>query len=261
MKIKALGWRPSLPDHRDLALKLRVSPVLKDDVDLRTVPNYQPVWDQEELGSCTAHGVSFVDQFVQIKEGKPIKMPSRLQAYYCTRVLEGTVDYDAGASVRDALKAIAKFGLAPALLWPYHIAKFKTQPPQNVMDAAQDRKATQYLALRQTENAMEQCLAEGYPFAFGFTVYQSFENIGNNGIVPMPTKDESMLGGHCVAAVGFVRNSVASRYNLPQGDGGWIIGRNSWGVSWGDRGHFYMPYAYVQDDNLSSDFWTIRACQ
>jgi C1A family cysteine protease len=41
----------------------------------------------------------------------------------------------------------------------------------------------------------------------------------------------------------------------------WFIVRNSWGARWGLRGYFTLPYAYVTDDDLASDFWTIRVVQ
>jgi C1A family cysteine protease len=55
-----------------------------------------------------------------------------------------------------------------------------------------------------------------------------------------------MLGGHAVLAVGYDDN--AQRF----------IVRNSWGRRWGIAGYFTMPYAYLADDNLAADFWTIR---
>jgi C1A family cysteine protease len=251
--IKRLGWIPDLPDHRDLLLAPRpVTARLPKSVDLR--PQCQPVWDQGNLGSCTAHGSSFVDQFVQTKEGLPVVMPARLQVYYCTRMIEGTVDTDSGAMVRDALKAIAKYGVAPESAWPYKVSKFAVRPPASVIQMAAQHVCTQYMRLTKDLGHLKQCLADGYPFTFGFTVYDSFESdaVAASGIVPMPAKTESVLGGHCVAAVGY-------QDNRSYAGGGYFIVRNSWGLSWGQQGHCFMPYAYVTG-TLASDFWTIRKC-
>ncbi len=95
---------------------------------------------------------------------------------------------------------------------------------------------------------MKGCLFSGYPFVYGFTVYESFESedVARTGNVPMPSPGERVVGGHAVLAVGY------------DDDEGMFICRNSWGAEWGDAGYFYMPYAYLLDDNLSDDFWTIR---
>ena len=62
----------------------------------------------------------------------------------------------------------------------------------------------------------------------------------------MPAAGESVLGGHAVLAVGY--DDSQQRF----------IVRNSWGTGWGMQGYFTMPYAYLTERNLSSDFWTIR---
>lgn len=41
----------------------------------------------------------------------------------------------------------------------------------------------------------------------------------------------------------------------------WFAVRNSWGAQWGLKGYFTLPYAYLSDTNLASDFWTIRIVQ
>jgi C1A family cysteine protease len=95
---------------------------------------------------------------------------------------------------------------------------------------------------------MRGCLAEGYPFVFGFSVYESFEReeVAKNGKVNMPKKNEAQVGGHAVMAVGYLQSSKR------------FIVRNSWGTSWGMSGYFTMPFDYLLDENLSDDFWTIR---
>ena len=91
-------------------------------------------------------------------------------------------------------------------------------------------------------------MASGYPFVFGFTVYASFESdtVAQSGIVPMPTPGEKTMGGHAVMAVGY--DDPTQRF----------IVRNSWGDGWGMKGYFTIPFGYLLDQNLSSDFWTIH---
>jgi C1A family cysteine protease len=95
---------------------------------------------------------------------------------------------------------------------------------------------------------MKGCLASGYPFVFGFTVYASFESasVAQTGQIPMPQPGESILGGHAVLAVGYKDDEQK-----------WIC-RNSWSEKWGDQGYFYLDYQYLLNKGLSSDFWTIR---
>jgi len=95
---------------------------------------------------------------------------------------------------------------------------------------------------------MKGCLADGFPFVFGFTDYESFESaeVARTGMLQMPKPREGVVGGHAVLAVGY--DDKTERFMV----------RNSWGTSWGKRGYFTMPYSYMLTDNLSDDFWTIR---
>jgi C1A family cysteine protease len=244
------GWMRDLPDARDY---LYAAPLdkfatgLPANVDLR--PQCPPVYDQGQLGSCTANGIAAAIEFDQRKQGNKEFVPSRLFIYYNERVIEGTVSQDSGAQIRDGVKVVAKLGAPPETDWPYNIAKFAQKPPaQAYTDALQDL-ATSYTRVTQNLAQMQGCLADGYPFVFGFTVYQSFESqaVAKTGIVPMPAPGESVLGGHCVVAVG---------YNNPTRQ---FIVRNSWGTGWGLSGYFMMPYEYLISTNLASDFWTIRS--
>jgi C1A family cysteine protease len=62
----------------------------------------------------------------------------------------------------------------------------------------------------------------------------------------MPAAGERPVGGHAVLAVGY--DDKAQRFAV----------RNSWGSSWGQKGYFTIPYAYLTHPGLASDFWTIR---
>jgi C1A family cysteine protease len=112
--------------------------------------------------------------------------------------------------------------------------------------AAKKDQVLQYMSIQQTSFQLKACLAGGYPFVFGFTVYSSFMNIGSTGIMPMPQPDDSVEGGHAVMCVGY--DDILKHYTV----------RNSWGNGWGDKGYFYMPYDYMHNPDLVDDIWTIR---
>ncbi len=246
---KRYGWIRDLPDHRD---QLYAAPVaalqqLPSKVDLR--PKCPPVYDQGQLGSCTANAIAGAIQFDEMKEQlKQTPTPSRLFIYYNERVLEHTVKSDAGAQLRDGIKTVHKQGVCSEADWPYDITKFEEAPPNPCYQKAVDHKVVLYQKLVQNLNQMRGCLASGYPFVFGFTVYDSFESpeVARTGKVHMPAAGEQVLGGHAVAAVGYDDAQQC------------FIVRNSWADTWGVKGYCLMPYAYLTQPDLSSDFWTIR---
>jgi C1A family cysteine protease len=246
--ITRYGWVPDLPDQRDILYSAppAVLAKLPESVDLR--PNCPPIYDQGDLGSCTANAIGAAFQFEQMKQGVPNFIPSRLFIYYSERAIEHTIDSDSGAMIRDGIKSTVKQGVPPEELWPYKIEKFKTKPPSNIYAEAKKHQVLLYRRILQSLPQMRSCLATGYPFVLGFTVYESFESqaVAKTGDVPLPGAHEQVVGGHAVLAVGY--DDTQRRFLL----------RNSWGVDWGLKGYFTMPYSYLTQSSLASDFWTIR---
>jgi C1A family cysteine protease len=250
-KIARYGWLPDLPDQRDhfYAAPVALGGVLPARVDLR--PRCPPVYDQGQLGSCTANAIAAAIEFDRDKQKLPEFTPSRLFIYYNERVIEHTVDIDSGAQIRDGIKSVAKQGDCPEPEWPYVIARFRTKPPARCYADALQYRVILYQRLTPVLGQLKGCLASGYPFVFGFTVYESFESarVARTGHAPLPRSGERAIGGHAVVGIGY---DDARQ---------WFIIRNSWGSRWGIKGYFTLPYAYVTDDNLASDFWTIRVVQ
>jgi C1A family cysteine protease len=260
---KKYGWKRDLPDKRDKKHSfLKLGSIqygrfyfpyrhyLPSKIDLRD--KCPDIYDQGELGSCTANAIAAAYQFDEIKQATnaspEIFGPSRLFIYYNERNLENTVDTDAGASIRDSAKTINKTGVCHESLWPYIISKYTIKPTKRCYDDAKTHKSIEYKSLDQNLNDFKSCLNAGFPFVFGFMVYESFETdeVKTTGKMPMPdVKNEKAVGGHAVMAVGY-DDSISS-----------IIVRNSWGATWGDKGYFYMPYDYIVDSDLAGDFWTI----
>ena len=111
-------------------------------VDLRA--NCPPVYDQGQLGSCTANAIAAAIEFDRKKQRLTDFVPSRLFIYYNERVMEGTVSSDLGAQIRDGIKSVNKIGAPPETDWPYDIAKFAQKPPTKAYTDAKLDRAIQY---------------------------------------------------------------------------------------------------------------------
>ena len=242
-------WRADPPDTRDHIYQPPLGVTLPASVDLR--PYASPIDDQGQLGSCTGNAIAGAIDLIDKKTQNKILRVSRLFIYYQERLLEGSINYDAGAYIRDGIKACYTYGAPQESLWPYTISKFAVKPSTASYADALNRKVTGYQRCVDF-NSVKAAVAAGNPVIVGFTVYASFEGALNNttGMMPYPNvATEQVLGGHAVCIVGYNDNL----------NGGRFICRNSWGTGWGDRGYFYMPYQVIKNTSMSSDFWTISA--
>ncbi len=238
------GWVPDIPDRRDY-LYSAIRPVIRipERADLRA--GCSEIEDQGKLGSCTAQALSGNLEFLDKRMDGVYVDTSRLFIYYNERVIEDTVDYDSGASLRDGIKTLKNDGVCREVTWPYVISRFANKPPPKCYAEARGHLIESYHRLN-TPAEMLACLAEGYPFVFGFTAYEDFESarVRRTGVVRMPKREERAIGGHAVMAAGYDR--PAKRFLV----------RNSWGRRWGMNGYFTMPFEYLEA--LAADFWTIR---
>ena len=250
---RGYGWQPDLPDHRDLRYAVHrmaheAPATLPAKVDLRgqAMP---ACYDQGQLGSCTANALAGAFAYEHVRQELGRLMPSRLFIYYEERALEHTIRSDAGAQLRDGIKVVAKAGVPEEELWPYDIARFTKKPSPAAYKAALRHKAVAYFRLDHLQlEELLSCLAGGFPFVFGFTVYESFESgeVARTGVADLPRYGERVQGGHAVLAVGYDRK--AERFLV----------RNSWGTAWGQQGYFTMPFRYLTHGDLADDFWTLR---
>jgi C1A family cysteine protease len=242
--IKKYGWLPDVPDQRDY-LYSAIQPVVRlpKVVDLRE--HCSEVEYQGRLGSCTAQALAGNLEYLDRLEDHEHTDVSRLFIYYNERRLANNVYYDSGATLRDGIKTLRNDGACYEKSWPYVISKFDVKPPQKCYYEAMKHQIRSYYRLT-TIRELLTCLADGFPFVFGFAVYESFDShkVKMTGIVNMPKKTERQVGGHAVMAVGY-----------DQGLKRFIV-RNSWGKDWGREGYFTMPFKYVE--TLADDFWTIR---
>lgn len=257
------NWHRDLPDYRDFKyalhmLKVSQTPtVLPIKIDLRRFCS--PVYDQGQYGSCTSQSLAGHLEFLELKEirentaapeefdSKSFIPFSRLFIYYNERVIENTVNTDAGAQIRDGIKSLMQWGDCKESNWCYLPSNVFSKPTDVAYQEGLQHKISNYMSLNNLDE-IRHCLNDGYVVSFGFSVYSSFESsyVANTGIVPIPSINEDLEGGHAVLAVGY--DDINK----------WLIVRNSWGETWGDQGYFYLPYEFIINGNLASDYWTIR---
>ena len=185
----------------------------------------------------------------------PATTPSRLFIYYNERAIEGTVNEDAGAYIRDGIKALNKQGACFESTWPYITSRFKTKPNALAYKNALANTVKQYMRVNVPDmNSKRQAILTNHGIAFGISVYDSFQsdNATKTGLIPMPKTNEKMLGGHAMAIIGYDDNKV-----IGASKGAFEV-RNSWGTSWGDHGYCWIPYDYLNNPQLCDDNWILK---
>ena len=258
MMTRKLTWIPDVPDQRDYSFNQIIDQNLQTytikTTDLPPSVNlrkYCPeIEDQQTLGSCVSNSMVGLFEFNRIKSGmggKNFKNFSRLFNYYNSRLLIDTISEDSGTDMRTAIKTAKLNGICLAEEWPYRLEYWKNEPPTKCYQSALNYRVKSYYRLNTLEE-MKLSLYNKQPFIFGISVYRSF--LTNNGIIPMPSITEKMLGGHAVMCIGYDDTTQM------------FLVRNSWGKNWGIndsnlKGYCWMPYAYLESRNLSDDFWTI----
>lgn len=244
MERRSWGWKRDLPDVRD---KLSTAGMIRRALPLprkfNLISSFPDPYDQLELGSCTAQAVCSICDF---KYARPFD-PSRLFLYYATRKIEGTINFDSGASIRNTIKALNKYGTCSESVWPYNPEHFRTNPGAVSAAEAKQHQALQYAKVLVTVSSLKDSIVRQSPVVFGFSVYQNFYDLNSSDYtLKHPKSDDSLLGGHAVVAVGYDDDSKC------------FIIRNSWGKSWADGGYFLMPYTFITNPDLCSDFWTVE---
>lgn len=247
------GWKKDVKDERDFLWKtMPVIPFekLPDEIDLRD--KMSRIENQGEIGSCTANVAVGSLEYLKRKKlqrkficFKVCRDLSRLFVYYNTRSLSMCEDVDCGATIRDTIKAIAKWGACYEKTWPYDIGKWSEKPELECYDEAEKYKATLYY---RAQNVLEvqNALAQGLPVAFGAILFESFNYVAVSGVVKIPEEGEHIIGAHAMLIVGYEKED--SRF----------IVRNSWGENWGRAGYCYMPFDYCKFGDWVDDFWVVK---
>lgn len=239
-----LGCKPDTKKDQTPFAKHRLmlaEPVIAPHSDLRS--NMPAVRDQGQLGSCTGFALTGIFMYLAKKLFGEAYLASALAVYYDERVIEGTVEDDAGAEIADGIDVLLKNGAGPESLCPYNIRKFTSKPSDDYYAAAKkDLALHSYRVDNPDGTSIRAALTLGMPVVIGFTVYPEIEGLNpTNYLLPLPNPGEESVGGHAVVICG--HDDERQVYTA----------QNQWSSDWGADGFFEMPYAYVHDGNLTQD--------
>lgn len=244
---KTYGWVRDLSDVRDktITFKNKQYDLIKSKIDLRE--DMPKVYNQGSLSGCTVSSLCNLFGYVNVNKFDP----SRLFLYYNIRNINGCESYDNGASIRNGLKCINRFGLCSEKRWPYQTQYYTTRPQQTCYLKSRYQKSIKYKRLNNTSLRDLKCsLSLDKPFIFGFSVYTSFEDpiAWNPKIDHMPIPNpykEKLLGGQTGVAVGYSDKRKC------------FIVQNTLGTKWGLGGYFFMPYRFITSKQCD-DFWVME---
>jgi C1A family cysteine protease len=199
------------------------------------------ILDQGDIGSCVSCAFAFS---VNTQTTNHFSL-SRLFHYAICRIIQySSLDQDDGTTIRTGCKSISNYGAIPENTYSYNTRSFSQFPSLSIIKSAKYFKKFTYTFINQDLTSIKNCLnTYKAPIIFGFLVYSSFFNTGSNGIVASPnTSSETLEGGHCMNIIGYDDSKS------------WFICVNSWGKSFGNNGICYMPYSYMLNSKLASDF-------
>ncbi len=231
--------KPDRADWRDRYYNY-VRSTIRESVDLRDMARV--VQSQSDLGSCTAQAIVAAYEIL-LKREYPSEFAelSPLFVYYNTRMEDNTINEDTGAYLRDAIKALGRYGVCTEEAWPYDTSKFNVKPSRDAYISADKYRIKEYRRLTSIDNILD-ALSNEHPVITGIMVYSSFEQITNESVIlSMPHDLEKELGAHALLLVGY---DLSKRQFLAQ---------NSFGSRWGDNGYFWIPFSYLEQE--LTDAW------
>ena len=219
---------------------------LREVVDLR--PWSSAIEDQQHLGSCTGHAI--VGAFeLMLKKQNPDSFVdlSRLFVYYNARLIEGVVNNDDGAYVRDAIKAVNQYGVCKEELWPYVLNLYSVTPPAECYEDAKNRVIDRYYKLQNLHDILDALNAD-HPIVTSIEVYTNFEKLESTSdyVLKLPESTDTLLGAHAITLVGYDQTKRL------------ILARNSFGDNWCMQGYFWISFDYVEKHVMDSWIFDIK---
>ena len=103
---------------------------------------------------------------------------------------------DSGVSMTFTIEALEEQGACHNDSWPYDVNNVNERPNEEAYEKGKKNTIAEAFQVKSDLFEMKACLAQGLPFAFGITLYQSFDQAKKHGVVAMPTPGEPTRKSH-----------------------------------------------------------------
>lgn len=205
------------------------------------VTHIQPIMDQGDTGSCAGHAMAWM--WAQVLESRGLKTDITLSPwyiYYFARLLDGTVEEDGGVTSRSAIKAINKYGAAPLDLWDGKNS-LQAIPDAKAMAFGKALSLPKYAKCETVRDIRYSIAVENQSVFFGTNVFANWYE-DHHGLIRYDDRPKVPEGGHAIVIIGY-----DDAFQIAGNSKGAIKLANSWGTGWGDKGFFWLPYDYFQE--------------
>lgn len=219
------------------AARLEGSPPLSHYPSHGLEPLYQ------KGNSCTGRVVHAL-RIGCVNHGRPGVELSGLHNYWLSRHLWGGTDRDRGSYIRDAIKALKRYGAAPAAAWPETALNVQRRPSMGAQRAAHKFTAFQgYYRVDPTRpEQLKSVLASGHALFGGWFVNEEF--LDKSGPPVIDKLVPSLSLGHAMVIDGYAADGMFHMVNSWRGwrgtqyaaSGAWLTeefvaqGRDMWAI-------------------------------
>jgi C1A family cysteine protease len=206
---------------------------LRAPASLDYTAQMQPVRDSGAEGSVDGFAVaSALEYQLRVHRHATVRISPRYLYYYARKAGGLDVNSDSGATLANAMTALATKGAVTERAWPYVAGKYAQAPPSGVAFAKHYSAEGRPL---HGPDDIKAALQRSGPVVAGMTLYESFQSprVTATGVIPDPKPDDSVVGGHAICIVGYDDRKRLFKFE------------NSWGPHWGDHGYGFVSYGYM----------------
>ncbi|MFH1492016.1 MAG: C1 family peptidase [Candidatus Omnitrophota bacterium] len=225
-------------DDRDYLMRAYL-PLVKLPRKIDLTLKMSPVRDQGEEGTCVSFATATgMKEYQELLDYEKLVILSPRFVYSECKKIDGMSELE-GTTIRAAMQVLGEKGVCREKFWPYQAHQKDKAKEGTVQDAKKFRIITYARILNLNELRLN--LVTKGSCVIGIQVFKGIMET-KTGLVPLPKKNETTLGGHAICAIGYDDRKKVIKF------------KNSWSDKWGQNGYGFLPYAYVE--RYMMDAWS-----